>query len=168
MFRRCVSLLVIAGFLASQLAAIPHAHGNASAEEQREHDAKPHCHFGHTHHDHGHSHSGHNHPHELPGQDQEEGSRPLSGGTDTELLETGLLATDHDANAIFLPGRAWTASTTSQKDHAQSVWQISALTANPVNLGNVPSFAKSAPRWHPPDEVLDASGSYLILRNLRI
>src|SRR5689334_6867504 len=65
MWRRGLSLLVIVGFLANQMALIPHAHDRVTMAEQKKHDATPHIHFGasghadddHDDHHHGHSHS---------------------------------------------------------------------------------------------------------------
>lgn len=167
MFRRCVSLLVIAGFIASQLAAIPHAHGAASAEQQREHDATPHFHWGwlgHADDDHGHSNSGHGHSH--PGQEISGGSEPPSDGSEGQPLGTGLSSSDHDADAFFIPKQA--ASASSAKNQLVSAWQFAALAPPPDWIGDLQASEQLSVRWHPPDEVLDGSDRYLTLRNLRI
>lgn len=172
MFRRCVSLCVLAVFLASQLAAVPHAHGATSPEEQQKHSATPHFHcewFGDTDHDHDHSHGGHSHSH--AGQQQEDCPKPKSDDSqDRQPQGTGLSGTDHDADAIFVfvSGQACTASTTSYKDLAASAWQLVALARLPDCLSDLQARLSPSFRGHPPDEVLDDSDIYLTLRNLRI
>jgi hypothetical protein len=95
--RRVVSTLLIVAYVASQLAALPHAHGS-----QSEHDQRPYVHggwltstfaskrdsgHGHGHHHHGHEHS-HSHgnsadPVPLPPIDRTSG--------------------DHDDDCVYLP-----------------------------------------------------------------
>jgi hypothetical protein len=169
MFRRCVSLLVIAGFLASQLAVIPHTHGAASAEEQREHDATPHCHIGHAHHGHSHAHCGHTHAHSHPGKPTEESVTGSPDESANQPLGAGRCGAEHDASAIFVSGQACTASPASPRDQGPLTWQTAPLAALPGWLGQLAGgVPSSAPRWHPPDEVSDASDIYLTLRTLRI
>lgn len=161
MFRRCVTFLVIAGFLASQLAAIPHAHGVASAKEQQKHDATPHFHyewFGHAGHDHGHSHPGQRH-----GLGQE---APSSDNSDGQPLGIGLSGAAHDSDAVFVPRQAVFAA--SSKDRVVAAWQLAALVALHDFLGDHKWIPNPSPRWHPPDQILDASDTYLTLRNLRL
>src|SRR5688572_8979386 len=71
MLRPWISSLVIMGFVASQLAAAPHAHRGISQEEQQQHDATPHFHYSwvcHDHSEHGHSHGGDSHQHDRPSE----------------------------------------------------------------------------------------------------
>lgn len=161
MFRRCLSLLVIAGLLASQLAVIPHVHGSATPEEQQKHNATPHIHcawLGHSGHDHSHSGKGHSHP----GSHHDEGAKPATDDSDGHPLAIGLSGADHDTDAIFVSDQAATAS------RQVSAWQPAALAPLFTGINDLRSRQSPSPRWHPPDEVLDASDTYLTLRNLRI
>lgn len=155
MFRRCISLLVIAGLFASQLAAVPHAHGGLSDAEQQRHDATPHFHanwLGHG--DHGHSHGGHRH----------EPAEQANG----QPLSTEIGGPDHDASAIFVPIQSAAPVTASQQESAAAAWQLAALVPASDGLSDIGPSLGSTPPWHPPDEVLDGSDTYLTLRNLRI
>ena len=168
MFRRAVSLLVIAGLIVGQLAAIPHAHGAMSAEEQREHDATPHFHnrwLGHPHHDHAHPHGGHSHSHSAKVHPKH--SKPASDDSSTQPLGLVPSGSAHDADAIYLP-HAGAPSMTSHKVTIAWALQVGKLT--PLAFCFAVSQAKGEDylRWHPPDEVQDASDYYLTLRNLRI
>jgi hypothetical protein len=169
MLRRYVSLVVIVGFLAGQLAVMPHAHGTGSASDQQKHAATPHFHgkwFGHAGHDHGHSHRGYTHSHHR--QRNEGRTTPSIDDSRAQLLGVGLSGADHDADAVFLPAQAGPVLRTSHLDQAASAWQLAALAVLPAWLGDCQTRLGIRTPWHPPDEVLDASGSYLILRNLRI
>jgi hypothetical protein len=161
MFRRCVSFLVIVGLLASQLAAIPHAHGAMSAEEQQKHDTTPHVHFfAHGKHCHSHSHAhGHCHCH------QSDKAQPASKSPNPrQPTRDGF---DHDQTAIYL-GAA-----------EQLTLASNSTSMVPVAIADLPSTVDatiygfegasvlSLP-WHPPDEVADDSQAYLTLRTLRI
>ena len=166
MFRGCVSLLVLIGFLASQLATIPHAHGAASAEEQRNHDATPHFHGNSPSHSHSHSGRNHAHPHHTPAKPQSKTSADSSSGELTgRLAGADHRGAEHDADAIFVNARAVDRSSTT--DRAASALQLAVL-ALPCAGSAASSIATPTLRWHPPDIVLDASDSYLTLRNLRI
>src|SRR5882724_3954977 len=87
MFRSLVSIAVLLGFVAGQLAALPHAHAFASLAEQRQHDARPHVHVGHSH---GHE---HDHHHDSPSGEQEVPNDRSDG---------------HDADALYLPATSGT------------------------------------------------------------
>ncbi len=166
MFRRCVSVLLIAGFLASQLAVIPHAHRAASAAERQRHNATPHFHcewFGHAGHNHGHSHPGHGHSHPGP---QHEGTKPASDNSGGQPLGTGLSGVDHDTDAIFLPSQA--AVVSNVKVQVVAAWELALLARIPDWLSDLQASPGPLIQWHPPDAVLDDSDSYLTLRNLRI
>jgi hypothetical protein len=162
MFRRCVSLLVIAGLFASQLAAIPHAHGATSPEEQRKHDAMPHIHLlGHS--SHGHSHSAakddHDHHHHSAPPDEESAkqSLALSGG-----------APEHDSDAFyFVASPRFFAGSTAQV-HTISALLVAVQTPNAGWAEGHQAESARGLLWHPPDSVLDDSETYLTLRTLRI
>ncbi len=169
MFRRGVSFLVLVGFLASQLAVMPHAHGSATPEEQQKHDAAPHFHcawLGHSDHDHHHGHSSAGHGHSHHATQHEGGLKSSTDSSDGQSLTSGLRGADHDADAIFVSEQAATASRST--DQLVSAWQLVGSAPLPTCLGDVQSGLGPSPRWHPPDEVLDASDTYLTLRNLRI
>jgi hypothetical protein len=166
MFRGCVSLLVLVGFIASQLAVMPHAHGAASAEEQRNHDATPHFHWNSL--SHSHSHSGHNHahPHHTSAKPRSKTSvDSTSDDSTTRLAGADQYYAEHDADAIFVNAHAVYGS--GSPDRAASVSQVAILALPCVGSATSP-IATPTLRWHPPDIVLDASDSYLTLRNLRI
>lgn len=168
MFRRCISLLVIMGLFASQLAAIPHAHAGNSAEEQQKHDATPHFHseWFRSGHDHGHSHDGHSHSHD--GQHAEKNTPQPAGDSEDQPLSDGLNGTDHDANAVFVPLHAGAPSTTSQNVSKAAASQIAATAVLTEVFGDAWPSVSSTPPLHPPDAVQDGSDIYLTLRNLRI
>ena len=164
MFRRCASLLVIAGLLASQLAAVPHAHAAASAEERVQHDATPHVHCGWLgHSDHGHSHSHHGRSHDDDG---------LENSALVDSAETALSAysrvDDHDADAVFLANSSCSDWTAGQSKASVVAWQFAALMPLLLIQTDVEPNTLGSPPWRPPDAVLDASKTYLTLRNLRI
>jgi hypothetical protein len=162
MFRRCVSILVLLGFVAGQLAAVPHAHGGCSSEQQREHDARPHVHVGSCSHSHDHndSHDGHSHSHAT------DKPAPASG---EQLSNSGCGPyVEHDADAIYLPCGA--SSPVAVKD------QRTASSADPISSADTASYATcllpdprnaSAP-IHPPNGHSSGAKLFLTLRNLRI
>lgn len=83
MFRHILSTLALVGFIASQWAAMPHAHGGS---EGAAHSAVPHVHTSSHSHRHGHGH--HHHP-------THHKHRPNGNG-----VQDG---TNHDSDAIYLP-----------------------------------------------------------------
>jgi hypothetical protein len=161
MFRRSISWLVIAGFVASQMAAIPHAHGGMSPAEQLRHNATPHFHcHSHCHGDHDHSHGEQVHKHSV----QRQAARVAFDG---ELLLKGPSdAEHHDAFAVFMPLQTGVVSAPGQNlAHAS---QLTTIFSPAESLHESYSSRNGTLRWHPPDKVEDASGTYLTLRNLRI
>jgi hypothetical protein len=105
MLRRSAAMLVILGYLAGQLAAVPHAH--ADDPRQEHHSTHPHIHVAavggssHTH-EHGHEH-GHVHRHAASAADRD-------GSCQTSHF-SGFA--DHEADAIYLPLSVSTAVTSS-------------------------------------------------------
>src|SRR5262245_28768494 len=148
MFRSLVTIAVLMGFVAGQLAAMPHAHSFASLTEQRQHDARPHVHFGHSHtHGHGHHHDAHD----------DEPAVPDRGSS-------------HDTDAIFLPptylpATGSVAVAKAGQDHRAQIghWVVTLLACafqdRPI-VGSVP--------WHPPDAGAASCALFLKLRNIRI
>lgn len=159
MFRRCVSLLMIVGMFASQLAAIPHAHGATSREEQRKHDATPHFHwFGHCH---SHTHGKHDHHHQqdqTSKNDTSDRQTPRPAGTDS----------DHDADAVYLAsGTSCTLDSGAQVSSVRILLFALQVPVAPSNCGIDGKAVRGLP-LRPPDQVLDGSEIYLTLRTLRI
>jgi hypothetical protein len=152
MFRRIVSIFAIIGFVAGQLAAMPHAHAGMTMAGQAQHDATPHvhCHGGHSHsHSHGHVHSHvaeREAPSVLPAFDVSEGS--------------------HDDDAVYLPGKMNSAPS-AKNASAKAATDASLVAYLHTSAINWPK-PFTLDRWHPPDSALDLSGLYLTLRNLRI
>jgi hypothetical protein len=166
MFRGFISILLIAGLLTSNLAAMPHAHVVSPAERER-HDARPHFHFDWFGANHSRSH-GHNHPHTHARGERQHfhassrgNSSPLQG---LEVSDPG--GDEHDSDAFYVPQVAASAS-------AESKSQLVTLAKQVV--GRLPEAvcSKTWPEsvwriWHPPDQVCDGSHLYLTIRQLRI
>lgn len=167
MFRSCISLLVTIGLFASQLAAVPHAHGEIAPADREEHDARPHFHglWGNGG-QHAHTHDGHAHSHSTP--PQKPASLDPEGTPGVARPSEGIRNTHHDATAVYVPLQVASCPATSSTACVVLAWQLAACADLAADPGIVSLNIRSAPGWHPPDEVLDASGTYLTLRNLRI
>jgi hypothetical protein len=154
MFQRCVLLLILVGFLASQLASIPHVHG---AAEPRGHHATPHFHWkkvGHSHH-HGHSHAGNSHQHRHAAHCQE------------VPADTGLINhSEHEADAIYVPGLGTV--TPNKRELSTVTYHFAVIEITSHWFVNLPTNFEADARWHPPDKAWDVSNLYLTLRKLRI
>lgn len=168
MLHRCISLLVILGLFAGQLAAVPHAHAELSTEDRQEHDATPHihCHWpGHDHHghyDHGHGHSNGDQPRHHFG-----GVGPADRPADRSPQD-GVSEFDHGASMICVPVTMTAVAAGRQVAQASTAqwWTAHAVLANiGPNLGK---RGDSNGSWRPPDFLRDGSGIYLTLRQLRI
>jgi hypothetical protein len=125
MLRRTAAMLVMLGYLAGQLATVPHAH--ADDPRHKHHSAQPHIHLaadsGSSHaHEHGHEH-GHVHRHAAPAADRD-------GSCQTSHF-SGFA--DHEADAIYLPLSVSTVVTSGANS--------SKLLASPARL----HFADAAP-----------------------
>jgi hypothetical protein len=155
MFRRVVSLLVLFGFIAGQLAAVPHAHGGLSPAEQREHDARPHVHVGSHSHNHGHSHGEHSHSHTSTSKSPNAAEQSPARGMDPRV--------EHEADAVYLPcGVSRPGATEDQRTLTGAIPMIATNVALQLTLP-----AASAPVHHPH---VQSPGTkvFLKLRNLRI
>ncbi len=161
MFRRCVSLLIIVGMFASQLAAVPHAHAEFSQEEQRKHDATPHFHlFGHCQQCRSHSHAdGSHHRHDrLSEQDESDRQNSPPVGK----------SPGHDADAVFVGiGTDCTLVSITQVSSTQ-VLLIALQTPVATSICGIEAKEVQGLPWRPPEQVLDDSETYLTLRTLRI
>ena len=147
MFQRVVSILVLIGFIAGQLAAVPHAHCGYSPAEQREHDARPHVHVGSHSHDHSHSHS------------HASGSK----SPDSPDYPPAREEVEHDADAVSLPSGVFTACSREDQRTLTSSYPIIAADV----AAQLPLPAALAPA-DPPDVRSPGAKVFLKLRNLRI
>lgn len=177
MFRSIVAISLIAGLLAGQLAARPHAHGYSTPLQQQQHDVTPHFHFawfGTPSHDHGHSHSKHHHhhghSHSHHGHSHYKRSQPViaSNIVEPQKQPTGnnIDAIQHDADAVYLTGLVL--ATVPTESSIPQDWAFIATTPVFFTLEDLLAVLQPAPRWHPPDKMLDDSNIYLTTRNLRI
>ena len=160
-FRRCITFLAIASFLASQWVVVPHAHGDMTAAERHRHDALPHFHWGHTHgepHAHGHRHEHHGHAADPSGEIH----FPEPTLADNETVPS------HDADAIYVQDGEVTTPRNDVSEDVQAAWAYIAFAALVSWPADTLAILVNSPRWDPPDRVLDASGLFLTLRTLRI
>lgn len=162
MFRRCITTLVLLGFVACQLATVPHAHGDCSAEQQREHDARPHIHVGscgHSH-DHNSSHGEHSHRPLIDSQPPAHDELPRN--------DCGASYAEHDVDAIYLPcGATYPAVTKDQRTTGSANAVHSTEINCSANCFQVPQPSLSA-LHRPPNDGLAGAKLFLTLRNLRI
>jgi hypothetical protein len=148
MFRSLVSIAVLVGFIAGQLAAMPHAHAFATVAEQHRHDSRPHVHLGHSH--------GHGHRHQCDSHDNEP-VVPDGGST-------------HDADATYLPPTHLPATIpvsvekAGQDHRAQIGHWVSTFFSCALQIK--PSIGHAC--WHPPDADAPSCALFLKLRTLRI
>ncbi len=173
MLRRYVSLLVIMGLFASQLAAMPHAHAGATTVERQKHDSTPHfhLHWFEDGHDHAHCSGGHKHSHDSLHDEPLHGDSPAqepTGDSQAQPLSNGLSSASHDANAIFVPVCANAFSVTSQDASPTTALQFVTIATLVNLLEDAWSCMRSTRPVHPPDAAKDGSDIYLTLRNLRI
>jgi hypothetical protein len=161
MFRRCISTLVLLGFVAGQLAAIPHAHGGCSPEEQREHDARPHVHVGFCGHSHDHddSHDGHSHNRAT------DKVSPASG--QQVFDDDGACNIEHDADAIYLPCVASPVAVKEQRI-TSGPGPISSTDLALDATGFRAELHYASVPIHPPNGHSSGAKLFLTLRNLRI
>ena len=167
MFRRCTSVFVMIGLLASNLAAVPHAHAGMSAADQKRHDATPHFH-GHRHHHaddgHSHAHEGHHHPHRGGVASFNRAAKPAK----RHSVSDDFSVAEHVATAIIVPAQNGAVTTDSRVNHKLSPPQPLFVGQLQAALLPAPWRERSITCWHPPDKVRDASDTYLTLRNLRL
>jgi hypothetical protein len=144
------------GFVAGQLAAIPHAHAFATLAEQRQHDERPHVHFGSHSHGHGHSHGGHSHSH------SEEPKAPVHSDHSPSAGQS--LVVDHEADAIYLPSGITALNTIKQQRTDRGAGATITAAACPILQAHRQA---SAPN-RPPDTPSPNAKLFLTLRQLRI
>lgn len=164
MFRRFVSLLVIAGYAISHLAVVPHAHGSASDGDQQRLHSAPHFHLawfsgGHSHagdtatHDHSHEHS-----HASPAE---------AAALADDAKKRGHIGSPPDADAVFVP-QATIAADQRELQSAGNVALSDIYGLHPAVAEVTGRDGVQFWRWRPPDRVDDGSQLYLTLRTLRI
>lgn len=158
MFQPSISLLVLVGLFASQLASIPHAHGLGTTDQEREHASRPHFHLAGTGHSHDHKHCQHSHSHsKSPQQRPAKSNEPVVADRCTDC--------DHDVDAVFAPSNLKCVPQVVQTDVAMQSITLLTIALDLADVASARGFQFSRP---PPDAVLDASDTYLTLRNLRI
>lgn len=166
MFRRCLSALLIGGYIAGQLAATPHAHGAGAALEHAR-NSLPHFHSRSVqqtrssdprYHSHGPRHHGHCHSAAI-----KSGSKAKAPIASERL---GLPNTEHDADAVYVPAGC---SGVLRASESQSNFMTAAAVplALPVWESLTPAGGWSS-RANLPGFTQDNSGLYLALRQLRI
>lgn len=168
MFRRCVSILVIAGLLVSHLAAMPHAHGVVSGAEQERHDATPHFHCNWFSGSHSHSH-GHSHSHDHSHSEDRHNHEPSDGNAESPegLQDRDLGGGEHDTDAIYV---AQITASLDAKGGSRANESPSHIAAALPHQTDCSDAEQAATRliWRPPDKVCDESNLYLTIRQLRI
>lgn len=162
MFRRCVSVLLLLGYVAGELATVPHAHGGLSVEQQTQHDARPHIHLGpfaHRH-EHGHPPAGHSHRHLS--------DHEPAGEADQSPAESHPSGSEHDRAAIFFPSGTAAHSPGRNQTTATSTKQSSALAVGLAAAGFDGRVRPSCVAIHAPDVGPPHAKRFLTLRNLRL
>lgn len=174
MVRNCIVLLLIAGLAASHLAVMPHAHEDATAEQQKQHDATPHFHLtwlgapAHSHSHGGHHHDGHSHVHQGHSHHSHSHSGQVSESQSDAAQPTGngISMPEHDADAVSTSVLAL--NTTRVESTMPPGWTFTAPLPSFLTLEDLVVVLQPSPRWHPPDKVQDDSEIYLTMQNLRI
>jgi len=160
MLRRSQSIVLTVGYLASQLAAVPHAHGQSGDSQPSDHSARPHFHvswFGrhdHSHDDHSQD-DGHTHHHERDGTHPQPPSSESNAGHD-----------DHDSDAVYLPNDTGVSLPSKCVGSPDSLQVVSTLVIAAVNMPAAVSECLTDAR--PPDKCSPDCPLYLALRALRI
>ena len=162
MTRRLASLGALLGYVAGQMAALPHAHPNGNAHGAWQ-SAMPHVHSSlpsaaaHEHEDghrHGHHHHGHHH----------ESAHAKIAATDSISSSN-----DHDADAFYFAA----SSTHLELRDGSELWWLTAHAAHSFSqiVGTSPSEENGAgfdAPQHPPDGGYFGCALFLKLRTLRI
>jgi len=146
MFRCAITNLVLFGFIVSQLAAVPHAHGATSPDNQHRHDAFPHIHIGFG----GHSQARKNTTQRPPGLGE-----PRTGN-------------EHDNDAIYLPGAGAPALGNDRSQNLHHCGLVSAAPLAMCSIGPASADASLTLPWRPPDDDPPDCPLFLTLRTIRI
>jgi hypothetical protein len=161
MVHRCLTIVLITAYVATQMAMVPHAHEGSNAS----HETRPHVHVswldeehshhaGHTHHvNHAHQ-DGHAHHH---GCEAEHAPAPQPGPENQH---------DHESDAVYLSEETPVISSGLEFDVVSNLLGIATLsivaTVSPLEL----STAWARPNFS--DKCSPACPLYLALRTLRI
>lgn len=163
MIRRGIATIVLFGYLAGQLAVVPHAHAGAVGHDG--HGWRPHVHVSTPdaqHHHHGHKHSHHGHYHGQGGHHHADESE-LDGHS---VLHADF---DHDADAVYVLSVTQATSRTERTSGVDAEYSLPQQNSASIALGFVFPTADSLIGIH---RAPDTSGChcalYLSLRNLRI
>jgi hypothetical protein len=160
MLRRGLSIVLILGYVASQLAAVPHAHSGDPFHQN--HASAPHVHlswFGDTHH--AHRHNRHDHGDHQPAG-RSETALPFSSGV---VQSAGH---DHDADAIYLPTVVAAGKTTDAR-HSMLVSDEAPVTSDAGSLSaSVILHSSFLIRHSRPNHSVWHCALYLQLQTLRI
>jgi hypothetical protein len=152
--------MLTVGYLAGQLAAVPHAHGQSGDSQPSDHSARPHVHFSwfdchdHSHDDHSQD-DGHTHHHERDGTDSQPPSSESNAGHD-----------DHDSDAVYLPNDTGISLPSKSVGSPDSLQVVSTLVIAAVNMPAAVSECLAGAR--PPGKCSPDCPLYLALRALRI
>ena len=150
MFRCGLSILVLLGFFANQLAMIPHNH----AVDWPGHGTRPHIHLASSSHSHSHGHD-HHHGHSHHGGSKKPVEQPQDS---MEPLA------EHDANALYVPGGEIHGVSASSLKCAKQTHSQQSLVSGAEFLDHV-----AASFWQPPpNDPHRSCPTFLRLRNLRI
>jgi hypothetical protein len=162
MLRTGISLLAIAGLLASQLASVPHAHAGMTSAGRQRHDALPHFHLRWSgHHAAGQNHAGHPHGAHRHGHDH----RPARAGDSQPA--PGPAGAEHDDWAVYCPAGAITAVPGEPPAMPRSL-QGGPEVGPGETVAALESNEGGGVRGRPPDGGRAGAHLYLTLRNLRI
>lgn len=157
MFRRIICLALIGSLIASQLAAVPHAHCNLTTAESLAHAHTPHFHI-HG----GHSHGGNQaHSHQHVDRNNLRLSEPHASSKVVAIGQSG-----HDCDAIFYSAHVMNSSHVKDKNASDRCLLVGewyycdsfSMESHAIDLTVLP----------PPDILPDSSEIYLVLQNLRI
>jgi hypothetical protein len=178
-FRRCLTVLLIASYLATSLARGPHAH----ASQPSDHGAHPHVHldwmarlFGsvaghvkdqdyedqhhgyhHHHHDDHHPADGHGHTHSAPHGLPDQIPEPIPNGDQ-----------NHDSTCVYVADDPHV--TGPSKSVSEDIRAIAQIVVFDVIVENIAVPMLLRPEWAhaPPDSLAAANDLFLKLRTLRI
>jgi len=147
-------MVLMLGYLAGQLAVVPHAHGRCSENQPSDHNTRPHIHvawFEHV----GHSHDdGRIHHHECDGSHSQSASSDSNAGHD-----------GHDSDAVYLPndiGVSLPSQSVTSLDSLQAVSMLALAVPTPTAISERLADANFAGECSP------GCPLYLALRALRI
>ena len=155
MVHRCLTLVLVTAYLATQMAMLPHAHEGDKAS----HETSPHVHVSwldgeHTHHASHTHHENHAHHH---GSEDEHDAAPQPEPANQQ---------DHESDAVYLSEETPTISSGAEFDAISNLLAIATFstvaTISPTELSTAwakPNFA---------DKCSSACPLYLALRTLRI